>query len=243
MASNGTRMNAYRHILSAAVTSLLFLSSCSTVEKASLHGFSSGYYRLTSGPEVKQPVYVDLTAEKVEIHRVSGKQPEKDVAFRFPLGGSDSLPDHPLVFTKTSLDIDLTTILMKYRPSVQGAPAQMATELNVALYAGWRHDAYRLTAHADPLGQRRMKVTAKGYDFGVFAGPGTTTVGPFSTRNARTDEYSGMIIQTGVAGFFETSIASFGIAVGIDHLLSADHAVWIYQHKPWVGFIIGVALN
>lgn len=236
-------MNVLRHILSAAIISLLFLSSCSTVEKASLHGFSSGYYRLTSGMEAKRSVYVDLNAEKAEVHRVNGKLPEKEVALSLSFNGSDSLPDHPLVFTKSSLDIDLTSILMKYRPSVHGAPAQMTTELNVALYAGWRHDAYRLTAQRDPLGQRRMKVTARGYDFGVFAGPGTTTVGPFSTRNARTDEYSGMIIQTGVAGFLESNIASFGIAVGMDHLLSADHSIWIYQGKPWVGFIVGIALN
>jgi hypothetical protein len=52
-----------------------------------------------------------------------------------------------------------------------------------------------------------------------------------------------MIIQAGFAGFLETNMASFGLAVGLDHLLSPDRNVWIYNRKPWLGFVVGVALN
>jgi len=95
----------------------------------------------------------------------------------------------------------------------------------------------------DPLGKRQHQFTTRGYDFGFFAGPGTTTVGPFATRNSVTNEYNGMILQFGMAGFIETNVASFGIATGFDHLFSADRNVWIYNKKPWIGFIIGIALN
>ncbi len=82
-----------------------------------------------------------------------------------------------------------------------------------------------------------------GFDFGFFAGPGTTLISPFTTRNQRSDEYNGMIIQGGFAGFIESNIASFGLAVGYDYLLSPDSEIWIYQNKPWVGLVVGVALN
>jgi hypothetical protein len=132
---------------------------------------------------------------------------------------------------------------MKYRPSVEGFPDQLTTDLNVALYAGWRYDNYKLKSRTTPLGKRYYKVSNLAYDFGLFAGPGTTPVNPFSTNNRTTNEYNGMIIQTGIAGFLETNMASFGIAVGVDNLLGQDRSIWIYNMKPWIGFIVGIALN
>lgn len=94
-----------------------------------------------------------------------------------------------------------------------------------------------------PLGRTSRRITRRGYDFGVFAGPGTTLNSPFTTQNNRTDEYNGIIIQTGIAAFLESNVASFGFAIGLDYLMNSDRDVWIYTHKPWIGFIVGVALN
>jgi hypothetical protein len=52
-----------------------------------------------------------------------------------------------------------------------------------------------------------------------------------------------MIIQTGIAGFIESNVASFGLAVGYDYLMNPDRKIWIYTNKPWVGFVVGIALN
>ena len=68
-------------------------------------------------------------------------------------------------------------------------------------------------------------------------------ISPFTTRNAFSDEYNGFILQAGLAGFLESNVASFGIAAGFDYLLSQDRKIWIYNNKPWVGFIIGIDLN
>jgi hypothetical protein len=113
----------------------------------------------------------------------------------------------------------------------------------MALYAGWRHDYFHIISKKDPLGKSYSKISNRGFDFGIFAGPGVTLISPFTTQNKRTDEYSGMIIQTGIAGFIESNVASFGLAVGYDYLLNPDRKVWIYNNKPWVGFIVGIALN
>jgi hypothetical protein len=52
-----------------------------------------------------------------------------------------------------------------------------------------------------------------------------------------------MIIQTGIAGFIESNMASFGLGIGFDHLLNRDRDIWIYNKKPWIGFIVGIALK
>lgn len=221
-----------------AMVSLLL--SCSTLEKASIHGFHSGYYKVSLKDQPSEKVYADIADDRIDLYRLRNNQPEKP-AFRtiYP----DSLHNDAVVFTKNSLDIDLTAVPLKYRPSIYGLPGQLTTDFNVALYAGWRHDRYRMLQRMDPLGRRQRTMVSRGYDFGVFAGPAATSVSPFTTQNKIADEYTAMTIQTGFAGFVETNIASFGLAVGLDYLLTADRSIWIYQNQPWAGFIIGVALN
>ena len=141
------------------------------------------------------------------------------------------------------LKVDISTILFKYRPSVYKLPPQLITDFNVVLFAGWRHDDYHIKVRKDPLGNYHNEIINRGYDFGNFAGPGTTLISPFTTQNSLSDEYNGFIFQFGVAGFIESNVASFGIATGLDYLLSPDRKIWIYNKKPWVGFIIGIALN
>ncbi|MBK7094557.1 MAG: hypothetical protein IPH57_05715 [Saprospiraceae bacterium] len=50
-------------------------------------------------------------------------------------------------------------------------------------------------------------------------------------------------MQIGLAGFLESNAASFGISYGYDYLLNRDKKIWIYQNQPWIGFIVGIALN
>ena len=225
------------------VAFVAFLTSCNTLEKASMHGFNSGFYQLESKQKSDQNVYVEATDEKIDVYHQTKKQPDANAFLTISLKPSDSIQISPVVFKKESLDIDITAILLKYRPSVNGLPGQMTTDFNIGLYAGWRHDSYKIVSRMDPLGKNHHKIKNWGYDLGLFAGPGATVISPFTTQNEVIDEYSGMIIQTGIAGFIESNIASFGIAVGFDSLLNSDREVWIYDKKPWVGFIVGIALN
>ena len=234
-----------KHIV-IAICFIGVFASCKTVEKASVHGLNSGYYQLKSDTikAQDQAVYLDVTDEKIDIYHQIKSQPDKKQFLTIPLNAiTDSLIFKRMVFKKQSLDIDITSILLKYRPSVYGLPAQLTTDLNVALYVGWRHDYFQLMSKTDPLGRRYHKINSRGYDFGFFAGPGTTLVSPFTTRYRRTDEYNSMIIQTGIAGFIESNVASFGLAVGYDNLMNPDRKIWIYTNKPWVGFVVGIALN
>jgi hypothetical protein len=219
------------------------LSSCSTLERASLHGLNDGFYQLKSDSAEKQAVYLDVSDDNIQVYPTKNKKPESKSTLTIPLAASDNLPFERIMFKKQGLDIDISTVLMKYRPSIVELPAQLTTDLNLALYAGWRFDFYPVEHRKDPLNRSYANIGNRGFDFGFFAGPGTTLISPFTTRNKRSDEYNGMILQGGFAGFVESNMASFGLAVGYDYLFSKDRAIWIYHNKPWVGFMIGVALN
>jgi len=236
-------MKSYNKYAIIQVAVIAFFTSCSTFEKTSSHGFNSGHYKLQTKPKNVQNVYLDITDEKIDVYHETEKQPDKNKFLTIPMKIADSLVISPMVFSKKGLDIDITAVLLKYRPAVYGLPGQLNTDFNVALYAGWRHDIYNIKSKMDPLGNSYQKISSWGYDFGFFTGPGSTQISPFTTQNQRIDEYSGLILQTGFAGFIESNVASFGISIGIDNLLNSDRDIWIYTNKPWVGFIVGIALN
>jgi len=221
---------------------IALFSSCSVAEKTSRHGFESGYYKIKSSQNQNMDVYLDINEDEVTVYPKNENGLGNSLS-TIPLSGSDTLSKYPVKFMKTSIDIDLTTVPLKYRPSVGDLPAQMDVGFNIALYAGLRHDNYKISKKENPLKKQNNSVVGHGYDFGILTGIGSTTIGPFSTNNAVSNDYSGMVLQFGIAGFLESSIASFGIAAGYDYLLSPDRDVWIYSGKPWIGLIIGVALN
>ena len=222
---------------------LVWLTSCSVIDNASRHGFYSDYYELISGKNKVEKVYLDVGDAEINAYRVTENRLDDSamISVSFPL--VDSLYHFPMTFRRKSIDIDLTAVLLKCRLPVDNHPAQMITDFNAALYAGWRTDNFRIRKEMDPIGRSRDEIIHRGYDFGLFAGTGATVIGPFSTNNIVTDEYNGMIIEFGLAGFLETNFASFGIAAGFDYLLSDDRNSWIYNKKPWIGLIVGIALN
>ena len=225
------------------------LVSCQTIEQASTHGFSSGYYRLYTPAKVEK-VFAAVEEDHIRAYAVPFHPVSAVPVLSCSLLPSDSACHYPFYFTKTSIDIDLTSVLFKYRPSRQwtapvagSLPAQAVTDFNAALYTGPRFDRYKIIAQTDPLGKCRYKVVNRGYDFGILAGLGTTPVNAFTTRNQAAFEYNALLFQTGLAAFIETSFASFGISSGIDFITGQGRRYWIYQGRPWIGLVIGIALN
>jgi hypothetical protein len=221
----------------------LICNGCTVFERSSMHGFESGFYHFKSDSGKVQKIYLDIEDDSITAYPTTNKTIDKTPVFGISLLPAETLGDHPEKFGKRSIDIDITTILFKYRPGKNGLPAQLTTDFNAAMFVGWRHDNYLLESMENPLRHDHYEAVNRGFDVGVFAGPGTTPISPFSTKEMVLNEYSGMIIQYGIAGFVESSVASFGIAAGFDYLLSPDRKVWIYNKKPWIGFVVGIALN
>jgi hypothetical protein len=219
------------------------LASCSLLEKASLHGLGNGRYSMKVGKRSCETVYADVAEEQISLHRLQNSRPDSLPFLRLPLVPGQRADSGWVVLRRQSLDIDISSVLFKYRPSVYGLPPQLSNEFNLALYAGWRFDYFRYRSRRDALGRYRPSLSGRGFDMGIFAGPGTTLISPFTTRGQRSDEYNGMIMQTGIAAFFELSMASFGFAAGADFLAGPDRKNWIYQNRLWLGFVVGIALN
>ena len=177
--------------------------SCKTLEQASLHGLNSGYYILHDGKKPPAKVYAEVGDDEICIHAGSKARVDSIPVLKLPLRITDSPVFQKIVLKKQGLDLDITSVLMKYRPAMSGLPAQLTTDLPLALYAGWRWDRFELNSTKTPLGKYHSKISIRSYDVGCFAGPGATLISPFTTRGNRPDEYNGMIMQAGFAGFWK----------------------------------------
>ncbi|OWY21202.1 hypothetical protein C7N43_10465 [Sphingobacteriales bacterium UPWRP_1] len=236
-------MNKHFLFLAVVALGITLVCSCSVMEKAAVHDFNSGFYKLRLGSEKSKPVYLNVDDVAITAYPALGKLVNGQPILEFSLADTSAGNFYPLMFTKKSIDIDITSILFKYRFPKNGLPPELTTDFNAALYAGWRTDFYLLKRKKDPFNNYTYDLVNRGFDLGLFAGAGTTTIGPFSTGNVVGNEYNGMIAQAGIAGFLESKVASFGIATGFDYLLSNDRKHWIYNKKPWLGLIVGIALN
>jgi hypothetical protein len=233
--------------VSTIVVSLILIiflfPSCKIIEQSSVHAFEDGYYSVQKDTLQPEKLYSVVSENEIAVWRVSPDSNNKMI-WQIPL--TDSLSTwqgNEFRFTKSSLDIDLSSVLLKYRPGIYKLPAQWINEFNLAIYTGWRKDRYRIYQKTDPVGRSKIHQTHRGFDAGLFAGAGSTLVNPFSTRSLISNEYNALFLQLGGAGFLETRFASFGIAVGKDYLTGPDFNKWIYQGKWWLGMMVGVAIN
>jgi len=59
--------------------------------------------------------------------------------------------------------------------------------------------------------------------------------------NKTFQEYDGIVFQKGVSVFATYENMSVGIALGFDNLMDHNKGIWIYNNKPWIGIVIGIA--
>jgi hypothetical protein len=60
-------MRNYNFVFHFTVACLALFSSCSTLDKVSKHGFTSGYYKVDLKKEAKD-VYVDVSDEEINVY-------------------------------------------------------------------------------------------------------------------------------------------------------------------------------
>jgi hypothetical protein len=217
--------------------------SCSVIEQSSKHDFENGHYRMIRRDHETIPVYLTMDSGMMAVHTISADKVNTTATLKIDFNPGDSLCHYPLKFYRNSLDIDITTILMKYRFASKLLPQQLNTDFNGAIYAGWRHDWFQIKGKSDPLGVCRYNLRQRGFDFGLLGGITSVQMSPFTTGGIGTREYNAPALQYGFAVFAESNMASFGLATGFDYLLGSERNIWLYRNKPWVGFVVGLALN
>lgn len=238
-----------RHKLTSAILWLILTlihPGCVPFDKIYSHDFNSGYFDLKSPEQTRRLVYVDLYEDSATVYlaiRANG-HPEPG---KIPSGGFETDGEEPAgyfencTFIKTSLDLDLSTAVLKYRPAVADVPPQLNANVNGMLYAGFRRDFFKIKSRTDPLKKSRSFIRHTGFDFGLFSGLGITMINPTVTGNNITQEYDGIVFQKGFSVFGTYENLSVGLALGFDNLLDHNKSHWLYNRKPWIGIILGVA--
>lgn len=227
---------------------LLMLSSCSLLRDNPKYNFTNGLYNSrVIGKDVCK-VYVHNADEEIRVYAVckANGSYRVDSARHQPMAfGSQQTGEMGVkpAFLKTSFDIDFLTMPFKFRPSMKGFPRQFTTQLNGGLFLGYRADVYVLHYNKNLLGPAFRKTNHFGFSVGGFTGLGSTSMNPWVTLDQITSEYEGVAWSKGIAAIAGINNFTAGIAVGWDHLVDRNKTVWIYQGKPWVGFVFGLNLN
>jgi hypothetical protein len=227
---------------------LVLFTGCAAISESSKYQFVDGIYKAKIFNNKKTEVYVGVNEDSIAVFKLANsKKPYQidtlqSVPVSFPAIQDDSLIN-PNNFTQRSFDLDILTIPFKYRPSRASLPHQLNTTFNGALYMGYRRDVYRLTYQRAPIHAYKRKITHYGASLGLFSGIGNTAMNPWVTNDQITSEYDGIVWLKGIAGIIGINNVTFGLAVGVDHLLDQNRKVWIYQGKPWAGLVLGLNLN
>jgi|WetSurMetagenome_2_1015567.scaffolds.fasta_scaffold00018_21 hypothetical protein len=225
---------------------VMSLSGCVPFDQIYSHSFDSGYYRLKTTEAAPEKVYLNLSEDTLTVYRAD-KNNKSSLTGTIPVCESKVSSIHPgnllynSTFVRTSADIDLSTVLLKYRPASANVQPQLNANVNGVLYAGFRKDYFRIKTHFSPLSRESVFIRHAGIDFGLFAGLGITPVNPTVTDDKTLQEYDGIVFQKGVSLFITLEDMSVGFALGFDNLLDQNSKIWIYNQKPWIGIILGVA--
>ena len=230
------------------LTSVICFCSCQPLKQSSKYGFNEGYYKSRLYHKKLKSLYIVPSEDSIKVYSVKYLHKKSidtvsALKIAFP---SNQQPKNfsEYIFRQNTFDVDVLTILFKYRPSVSGFPNQFNTSiLNGALYLGYRTDIFKLNYKKSPLNVYKRNITHYGFSMGIFTGIGASRIDEYVTQNTLNIEYDGFINPSGIAAIIAIDKLSFGLMLGFDHLLDKNHNHWIYQGKPWVGLSVGLNLN
>ena len=229
--------------LSVYLLLLFIVTGCGLLKENGIYEMKNGRFKNTT-TGMKQKVWVQFEDTVIRLYPLQNKNESKKNSMKLFSFTEVSAPGSPsLKLKKSSFDIDVLTIPFKYRPSVKGFPNQLNANFSGAVYAGIRNDFYHFNYHTNDIGENRRKLNHLGVSFGVFSGIGSSAINPWVTQNRVSSEYDGFLFMNGLAGLVAVNKLTFGLGLGIDHLLDKNKKHWIYNRKPWIGLTVGLNLN
>jgi hypothetical protein len=224
---------------------LIAFSSCGVLIKTSKYQLSDGYYMAKSYKKKYTKVYLDNNPDTLSAYYLKKENRTWIIdTTQAPIQFVEkpSKTQEPFLFIQPSFDVDVLTILFKFRPESENVPVQINTNLNTAIYVGYRTDLYHVRYKPNPLGFNRY-VSHYGFSFGAFGGIGATSINPSVTKNMVPIEYDGFVITKGAAAIAAVGNVSLGITLGFDNLIGGNQQHWVYENRPWVGLAFGLNLN
>jgi hypothetical protein len=209
----------------------IFLMSCGTMKNSPKYQLSNDKYQFRQEGSRYKTAFVYRNEDTVAIYE------NDDV-------NKPIIPDQSKdqLFLKRSFDIDVMTILFRYRPARMNLPRQLTTDFNGNIYLGYRFDRFKVSVKKTPIGPSKSHYH-RAITIGGFAGLGSSQITPSTTNYKTTDEYNGLTLTHGISAMVGVNNLTVGVGVGWDYLTDKDKDIWIYQKAPWVGLTIGLNIN
>lgn len=217
------------HGLSTACTLLLLCSGCGMAK----YRLSDGQYRTKEG-------VVDLQVVNDTVTIMGAEAQGRTTTYPPLVAGPVT---RTVVLDQTSFDVDLLTILLKYRPAQGMSQPQLQSQLGGGLFIGRRVDRHILCYPQSPFPRAERRMRHYGLSLGGIIGLGATPVDPWVTDGAVNVEYDGAVFTYGLSVIAAVDRFTLGLALGWDMLLNDDAEHWVYQRKPWLGPVLGLNLN
>ena len=229
-----------------SVFSVVTILGCGSINQLAKHEFDDNFYTLKSTDIPAQKIFAKIENDSIFVYTLmdSGRTKVPDPVGFKTIGIGDIKPGGYLyhsTFSRSYFDVDLTTILLKYRMSRGHVPPQLNANLNAAIYIGYKKDYFKIKSSFSPLKEKQNSVHQLNFDTGLFVGFGMTPINPTVTNNKVELEYDGIFFQKGIAVFIGFENYNFGLGIGFDNLLDSNHRSWIYDQRPWFGFFMGIA--
>jgi hypothetical protein len=208
---------------------LLIMSGCAGLKDLPKYQLKNDYYLFKQAGAKPIDVFVDVQEDTLIL--ISANKMAVDVK-----------PGKDQTLMKKSFDVDIMTVLFKYRPQTLGFPRQLNSTFNGNVYFGYRIDRFKVHFKNTPIGTKR-EINHSALTVGAFTGMGTAAINPWTTNYRTADEYDGLVLTRGIAVMIGVNSLTVGIGVGWDYLTDRDKDIWIYQNKPWYGLTLGLNLN
>jgi hypothetical protein len=217
------------------------------LEHAAEYNLKTGLYKRKSGHDSSANIYLTVREDSLRAYTLHGKgryataDSLRYKAFLLPATSYKKIPVQ--TFVQQGIDMDVISILFKFRPAVNVIPPQLNTNFNAAGYIGYRWDRYNVSYTITPLQQYQRKTHHFAYGTGAFAGIGATAINEYVTFPPVDRQYEGVVFAGGITGIVSLGNISFGAALGMDRLLGSHYNRWAYNNKLWVGLTVGLNLN
>jgi hypothetical protein len=210
---------------------IILLSSCSTSKDFNKGHLKEGRYLFyQKGENFKK---VDVYIKNDTLNIFLKEDPHKNI---------EPDPTREQLYIKQSFDVDIVTVLFKFRSATAAVPRQLTTDFNGNVFLGYRLDRFGINYKKNPVGLTR-ETSHLGVGVGIIGGLGSTQITPTTTNYTTTDEYNGLVLSRGLALLVGINNLTVGIGLGWDYLTDRDKHIWVYQNRPWTGLTIGLNLN
>lgn len=193
----------------------------------------------TAGPKGVEQNSSDCTTELAEMPLVGASTLLEPGDFF--IGGYEGYK--ALAYTDRRHVLQGLSVALKIRSEVKGddsLPGTAETGFNPAVAYGYQYRRMRYSTYKNAFGNNTSSIGLTG---GVFLGASAVALKSSTTRGEDIAiDRNAPAASLGLFGLVGFDKINVGLAVGIDHAFRDRSEDWLYQNKPWVGFLIGLDL-